>query len=261
MLTQQVLTMTYEQENQRIRDRVTTWRLFGIIPIFRQRIEVWRRPIPISDEDRLSTFIADNWQCVYCGSADRTLLAIDHRLPQTQGGTSGLDNLLTACKRCNSIKNGKTPEEANMTLAWGRFATVFGQPTQPPRSNDFNVTGFGAKCALSSHIDPTKAAHVANLIEQQQGKMAIIKEVWGVTSGRAYQTASREYEFIIARYNADDPNAENDERPGMDIPEEERAQIIALANEGLSRGKIADRVYGGRGKYDRVKLVLDEAGL
>lgn len=59
------------------------------------------------------------------------------------------------------------------------------------------------------------------------------------------------------------PSAEmmNDERPGMDIPEEERAQIIALANEGLSRGKIADRVYGGRGKYDRVKLVLDEASL
>jgi hypothetical protein len=53
----------------------------------------------------------------------------------------------------------------------------------------------------------------------------------------------------------------NDERAGMDIPEEERAQIIVLANEGLSRGKIADRVYGGRGKYDRVKLVLDEAGL
>ncbi len=30
---------------------------------------------------------------------------------------------------------------------------------------------------------------------------------------------------------------ENDERPGMEIPEEERVQIIALAGEGLSRGE------------------------
>lgn len=55
------------------------------------------------------------------------------------------------------------------------------------------------------------------------------------------------------------PSIPGTERNGtaIEVSDEERAQIVALAKAGISRGKIADQVYGGRSKYDRVKLVLD----
>lgn len=52
----------------------------------------------------------DNGQCVYCGSVEN--LCIDHAFPIDQGGTDDSDNLVCACKRCNSGKAGRTPEQA-----------------------------------------------------------------------------------------------------------------------------------------------------
>ncbi len=48
-----------------------------------------------------------------------------------------------------------------------------------------------------------------------------------------------------------------------ELPEVERAQILALAKAGVSRRKIGEVVYGtigGRG-YTAVKQTLDAAGL
>lgn len=43
-----------------------------------------------------------------------------------------------------------------------------------------------------------------------------------------------------------------------EVPADERRAILELARAGLSRRKIALQLYGGMGKYDRVKMVLDE---
>ncbi len=57
--------------------------------------------------------------------------------------------------------------------------------------------------------------------------------------------------------------AVNGEQPAplVDVPEAEKIQILTLAKAGLSRRKIALQVYGGMGKYDRVRSVLDGQAL
>jgi hypothetical protein len=53
----------------------------------------------------------------------------------------------------------------------------------------------------SVKIDAEKRDQVVDLLESGKGKMAIISEVWGVSSGRAYQSAAREYEVILGSLN------------------------------------------------------------
>lgn len=47
--------------------------------------------------------------CVYCGlSVDMTL---DHVIPRSRGGSDSVDNLVPACRSCNSSKGARTPDE------------------------------------------------------------------------------------------------------------------------------------------------------
>jgi 5-methylcytosine-specific restriction endonuclease McrA len=63
---------------------------------------------------RQNIFRRDGGQCQYCGHSDD--LTLDHVLPKSRGGRTSWDNLITACKRCNSKKGDLTPEEAKMPL-------------------------------------------------------------------------------------------------------------------------------------------------
>lgn len=58
----------------------------------------------------------DGGACIYCRSTEK--LVIDHMEPIQQGGTDEIDNLGMACKRCNSGKAGRTPEQAGYTVTW-----------------------------------------------------------------------------------------------------------------------------------------------
>lgn len=62
-------------------------------------------------------FRRDNHFCMYCGNhfghAD---LSRDHITPLSQGGLDSWNNVITACKRCNNHKAGRTPEQAGMQL-------------------------------------------------------------------------------------------------------------------------------------------------
>ena len=64
-------------------------------------------------EKRKELFEREDYTCFYCGekvtSENSTL---DHLLPQWKGGNHFKDNLKTACLTCNSIKSGKSYEEA-----------------------------------------------------------------------------------------------------------------------------------------------------
>lgn len=64
---------------------------------------------------RQNLFKRDGNECLYCGS--RGDLTLDHVMPKSRGGTTTWSNLVTACKRCNSIKGSNTPEEADMPLS------------------------------------------------------------------------------------------------------------------------------------------------
>lgn len=47
--------------------------------------------------------------CAYCGATDN--MSIDHVVPLSRGGTHDVDNLLPACRSCNSSKGNRLLEE------------------------------------------------------------------------------------------------------------------------------------------------------
>lgn len=55
-------------------------------------------------------FLRDNYTCQYCGKVGGKLEA-DHIIPFSKGGTDNMDNLVTACRKCNRQKRDKSVEE------------------------------------------------------------------------------------------------------------------------------------------------------
>ena len=66
---------------------------------------------------RLIVLKRDCYTCAYCGEPANE---VDHIQPRVIGGTDDLDNLVAACRRCNSSK-GKRSE-----------ALFLGQQSTPP---------------------------------------------------------------------------------------------------------------------------------
>lgn len=62
-------------------------------------------------------FARDAHMCMYCGTQFPARgLSRDHIIPLSRGGTDSWKNVVTACKRCNNRKAGRTPEQAGMEL-------------------------------------------------------------------------------------------------------------------------------------------------
>lgn len=68
---------------------------------------------------RQNVFKRDNFSCQYCGKNKD--LTLDHVVPRAKGGKSKWTNLVTACKRCNTVKGNSTPEEAGIILKMQPF--------------------------------------------------------------------------------------------------------------------------------------------
>jgi hypothetical protein len=69
---------------------------------------------PLSNK---ALFRRDQSLCLYCGDQfPSALLSRDHVKPLSQGGLDTWSNVVTACKRCNNQKAGRTPEQAGMQL-------------------------------------------------------------------------------------------------------------------------------------------------
>ena len=64
-------------------------------------------------EKRKEVFERDDWTCFYCGEKVKEDNAtLDHYHPQHMGGNHSKENLKTSCLTCNSIKSGKSYDEA-----------------------------------------------------------------------------------------------------------------------------------------------------
>jgi len=62
-------------------------------------------------------FRRDAQMCLYCGNRfEMHELSRDHVTPLSQRGRDTWTNVVTACKRCNNHKAGRTPEQAGMQL-------------------------------------------------------------------------------------------------------------------------------------------------
>jgi 5-methylcytosine-specific restriction endonuclease McrA len=66
--------------------------------------------------------------CMYCGLAFRTSeLTRDHITPISRGGRDAWTNVVTACRRCNNHKGGRTPEEARVQLVAVPFTPTYAE--------------------------------------------------------------------------------------------------------------------------------------
>jgi len=66
---------------------------------------------------RSTVLLRDNYTCQYCGAAPgRAELTLDHVVPRSRGGQTTWNNLVTACRACNTRKGDHTPEEVGMSL-------------------------------------------------------------------------------------------------------------------------------------------------
>lgn len=65
---------------------------------------------------RENVFKRDGFKCQYCGNNKE--LTIDHLIPKAKGGKTSWNNLVTACKNCNSKKGDYSPEEAGLQLGF-----------------------------------------------------------------------------------------------------------------------------------------------
>jgi HNH endonuclease len=87
------------------------------IPSVKEKLSIIADPVEedyfTNPEKRKEIFERDKYTCHYCGekvtSENSTL---DHIVPQYKGGKHTKENLTTSCLVCNSIKSGKTYEEA-----------------------------------------------------------------------------------------------------------------------------------------------------
>ena len=62
----------------------------------------------VSPGKRFDVLNRDKFRCAYCGlTAKETELHVDHIKAVSKGGSSEMDNLITACKDCNLGKHAK----------------------------------------------------------------------------------------------------------------------------------------------------------
>jgi len=74
-------------------------------------------PIRLQSMTRKNILMRDGYQCLYCGRKfPGGELELEHIIPKSRGGKAEWSNLVCACRRCNSRKGDRTPEEANMPL-------------------------------------------------------------------------------------------------------------------------------------------------
>jgi len=82
-------------------------------------------------------FNRDSWKCQYCGiDLCYTGITVDHVHPASRGGLTTWKNCVAACKKCNSNKGNKTPEEAGMRL--------LRQPSEPIALHYWDMTKSAA---------------------------------------------------------------------------------------------------------------------
>ena len=73
-------------------------------------------------------FRRDSHLCLYCGETFRPRdLSRDHVTPVIQGGLDTWNNVVTACRRCNNYKAGRTPEQAAMELIAVPFTPTYAE--------------------------------------------------------------------------------------------------------------------------------------
>lgn len=72
---------------------------------------------PLSKRQRFAVFKRDSFRCQYCGrTPPDVVLEVDHVQPVARGGSSDVENLLTACFDCNRGKGAEPLSVAPLSV-------------------------------------------------------------------------------------------------------------------------------------------------
>ena len=64
---------------------------------------------------RFNVFLRDQWSCQYCGDKFKTHeLTFDHVVPRSRGGRTNWENIVAACRPCNTMKGSRLPDDIGM---------------------------------------------------------------------------------------------------------------------------------------------------
>jgi 5-methylcytosine-specific restriction endonuclease McrA len=83
--------------------------------------------------NRRAVFARDGHRCQYCGAAAEN---IDHVIPRSRGGTHTWDNVVAACRPCNTRKEDRLLHETNLRLR---------RPPSLPRDRVFVLVATGGR--------------------------------------------------------------------------------------------------------------------
>ena len=74
-----------------------------------RRYRARKNNVAIGSVDEAAIYEHDGYMCIYCGATED--LTLDHLIPLIKGGAHTEDNLVVACRGCNSSKGAKALEE------------------------------------------------------------------------------------------------------------------------------------------------------
>jgi 5-methylcytosine-specific restriction endonuclease McrA len=106
--------------------------------------------------------------CMYCAERFPTReLTRDHIKPLSHGGKDVWTNVVTACRRCNNHKGGRTPEQARMQLVAVPFRPTYAEYIYLKGRRvladqmQYLLTHFPRKSPLHARLSSTLAGHPA----------------------------------------------------------------------------------------------------
>ena len=80
----------------------------------------WNGAKWIRRERRLAIYLRDGLACAYCGSGledEGVTLSLDHIIPVVHGGDNRTSNLVTSCRKCNSVRGNRSLEDFAIAVA------------------------------------------------------------------------------------------------------------------------------------------------
>lgn len=90
----------------------TTWRVPAVIRLKSLESRGKKKGVRFS---RINLYQRDHYTCQYCGTTHPFKnLTYDHVVPKSAGGRREWTNIVASCKRCNTLKDNKTCDEAGM---------------------------------------------------------------------------------------------------------------------------------------------------
>lgn len=87
-----------------------TWRVPAVVR--ERRVARVQHAIRFS---RVNVYLRDRYRCQYCGEKfPPKELSYDHVVPRSQGGKTNWENIVTACRRCNTLKSNRECDDCGM---------------------------------------------------------------------------------------------------------------------------------------------------